>query len=112
MSDRPHPAQEPGPGHRRGPRPLLLHLALATMNSNGSTGASPSAAQTKQYLDLGPYPLDAAGSVSLEHPSTLPAFSTDGLISDLGDGVTRGDGVALRQVFFMARAVAPGPACR
>ncbi len=55
-------------------------------------GASPSAAQTKQYLDLGAYPLDAAGSVSLEHPSTLPAFTTDGLISDLGAGVTRGDG--------------------
>jgi len=55
-------------------------------------GASPSAAQAHQYLDLGPYSLDATGSVSLEHPSTLPAFSTDGLISDLGDGVTRGDG--------------------
>jgi len=55
-------------------------------------GASPSAAQTKQYLDLGPYSLDKQETVSLEKPSTLPAFTTDGLISELGAGVTRGDG--------------------
>ena len=55
-------------------------------------GTSPSTAQTKQYLDLGPYSLDKAETVSLEKPSTLPPFSTDGLVSDLGDGVTRGDG--------------------
>ncbi len=55
-------------------------------------GASPSAAQTKQYLDLGPYSLDKAETVSLDKPSTLPAFTMDGLVSDLGAGVTRGDG--------------------
>ena len=55
-------------------------------------GASPSTAQTHQYLDLGPYSLDKEETVSLGKPSTLPAFTTDGLISDLGAGVTRGDG--------------------
>ncbi len=40
MSDRPQPP--PGPGRRRGPRPLLLHLALATLSSNGSPGVWPS----------------------------------------------------------------------
>lgn len=32
----------PGPGHRRGPRPLLLHLMLAGMTSPASNSASPS----------------------------------------------------------------------
>jgi hypothetical protein len=55
-------------------------------------GAPLSAAQASQYLDLGPYALDKAEAVSLDKPSTLPPFSTDGLVSSLGDGVTRGDG--------------------
>ena len=55
-------------------------------------GASLSAAQTEQYIDLGPYALDKAETVSLNQPSTLPPFSTDGIVTPLGDGVTRGDG--------------------
>lgn len=55
-------------------------------------GASPSAAQARQYLDLGPYSLDKAETVSLDKPSTLPPFITEGAISTLGAGVTRGDG--------------------
>jgi hypothetical protein len=55
-------------------------------------GTPLSAAETKQYLDLGPYALDKAEIVSLDQPSTLPPFTTDGIVTSLGDGVTRGDG--------------------
>jgi hypothetical protein len=55
-------------------------------------GAPLSAAQAKQYLDLGPYALDKAETVSLDQPSTLPPFTTDGIVTSIGAGVTRGDG--------------------
>jgi len=55
-------------------------------------GAPLSAAQAKQYIDLGPYALDKAETVSLDQPSTLPPFTTDGIVTSLGAGVTRGDG--------------------
>ena len=48
---------------------------------------------TKEYLDVGPYLLDAAGSfVDFRKPSTLPDFASSNQITDLGFGVTRGDG--------------------
>jgi len=55
-------------------------------------GAPLSEAQTNQYLDLGPYSLNQSATVSLDQPSTLPPFTTDGIVTALGDGVTRGDG--------------------
>jgi len=55
-------------------------------------GAPPTDAQAKLFLDLGPYALDKADIVSLDEPSTLPPFTTDGIVSTLGDGVVRGDG--------------------
>ena len=55
-------------------------------------GAPLSAAQAKQYIDLGPYSLDKSEIVSLDQPSTLPPFTTDGIVTSLGAGVTRGDG--------------------
>jgi hypothetical protein len=55
-------------------------------------GAPLSEAQTTQYLDLGPYSLDKAATISLDQPSTLPPFTTTGIVTNLGDGVTRGDG--------------------
>jgi hypothetical protein len=55
-------------------------------------GTPPSAAQVGQYLDIGPYALDKADTASLDKPSTLPGFTTDGIVSQIGDGVTRGDG--------------------
>ncbi len=48
--------------------------------------------QTRVFLDLGPYPLDRAETVSLDAPSTLPGFTMNGLVTPLGMGVTRGDG--------------------
>jgi len=55
-------------------------------------GASPSSAQVGQFLDLGPYALDKGETVSLDEPSRLPGFTTDGIVTALGDGVVRGDG--------------------
>jgi len=55
-------------------------------------GAPPTDSQTKQFLDLGPYALDKAETVSLDQPSTLPPFTTDGIVTTLGAGVVRGDG--------------------
>ena len=55
-------------------------------------GAPLSEAQTKQYLDLGPYALDQSETLSLDQPSTLAPFTTDGLVTSLSDGITRGDG--------------------
>jgi hypothetical protein len=55
-------------------------------------GTPPSQAEVGEFLDLGPYALDQAQTVSLDKPSTLPAFTTEGIVSTLGDGVTRGDG--------------------
>ena len=46
----------------------------------------------KDFLDLGPYGLESAETVSLDEPSTLPGFTTDGIVSELGAGVVRGDG--------------------
>ena len=48
--------------------------------------------QTRAFLDLGPYPLNEAGTVSIDTPSTLPGFTPEGLVTPLGMGVVRGDG--------------------
>jgi hypothetical protein len=55
-------------------------------------GTPPSSAAVHDELDLGPYALDKAETISLDKPSTLPGFTLHGLVSELGDGVTRGDG--------------------
>jgi hypothetical protein len=47
---------------------------------------------TNAFVDLGSYSLEKAETVSLDQPSTLPAFTTEGLVSELGAGVVRGDG--------------------
>jgi hypothetical protein len=46
----------------------------------------------RDYLDVGPYSLDKAETISLDQPSTLSGFTTEGSVSELGGGVTRGDG--------------------
>jgi len=48
--------------------------------------------RVKPYIDLGPYTLENAEIVDLDKPSTLPGFVTEGLVSEMGAGVTRGDG--------------------
>ncbi|WP_242617943.1 hypothetical protein [Edaphobacter modestus] len=44
------------------------------------------------YIDLGPYTLEKAETVDLDKPSTLPGFTTEGIVTALGAGVERGDG--------------------
>jgi len=48
--------------------------------------------QLNRRIDLGPYALDRAETVDLDEPSTLPGFTPEGIVSDLGAGVIRGDG--------------------
>jgi hypothetical protein len=55
-------------------------------------GAPLSAAALHDELDLGPYALEEAEMISLYKPSTLPPFTLNGLVSELGDSVIRGDG--------------------
>ena len=56
-------------------------------------GAAPlSEQQARVFLDLGPYALDKAQTVSLNAPSTLPGFTLQGIVTPLGMGVVRGDG--------------------
>jgi hypothetical protein len=43
------------------------------------------------YIDLGPYALNQAHTIDLSQPSTLPGFTTEGLVERLGDDVVRGD---------------------
>ena len=76
-----------------------VHAVGAIVGNDQKLGAAAlqpdtaaSDAQTGEYLDLGPYALNKAETLSLDTPSTLPPFSTQGIIMDLGDGVVRGDG--------------------
>jgi len=55
-------------------------------------GASPSSAQVGQFLDLGPYALDEEQTIWLDKPSEFSSFTENGIVTTLGDGVTRGDG--------------------
>jgi hypothetical protein len=66
-----------------------VHPGAAPATGNGSAKPTFDAAQ---HIDLGSYALNTAGSVDLAQPSTLPGFTTAGIVTQLGDGVTRGDG--------------------
>jgi hypothetical protein len=45
-----------------------------------------------EFLDLGPYALTREQTVDFDQPSRFPPFSKKGIVTQLGDGVTRGDG--------------------
>lgn len=45
-----------------------------------------------EFLDLGPYALNREQTVDLDQPSTFPPFTTEGIVTQLGYGVERGDG--------------------
>lgn len=51
-----------------------------------------SQAELARFLDLGPYALDQQQTLSLDGSSTLPGFSTQGLVTPMEYGVVRGDG--------------------
>ena len=48
--------------------------------------------RVQPYIDLGPYTLEKAETDDLGKPSTLPGFTTEGIVFDMGAGVVRGDG--------------------
>lgn len=58
-------------------------------------GTSPQALEKTHahaLLDIGPYRLGAAGTVSLDQPSTFPGFDEHDAMTPLGRGLVRGDG--------------------
>ncbi len=63
-----------------------------TKPSSTQQGAVQNGSGLKQYIDLGEVSETKDKVVSLDAPSTLPGFTTDGLVSELGAGVVRGDG--------------------
>jgi hypothetical protein len=67
-----------------------MHEITPTVDAIGMV-AGGSQASPASFLDVGPYALDKAETVSLETPSTLPGFTTQGIVTDLGDGIVRGD---------------------
>jgi len=46
----------------------------------------------RTFLDLGPYALNQEQTVDLDKPSTFPPFTTNGIVTQVGYGVERGDG--------------------
>jgi hypothetical protein len=64
---------------------------LAAQHPGTPAGAA-KAEEMKKWIDLGSYGVGKAEAVSLDEPSKLPEFTTDGIVSELGAGVVRGDG--------------------
>jgi hypothetical protein len=62
----------------------------STPQQNNRQGAG--SGQYAQYIDLGPYTVSRSELIDLNKPSTLLGFTTEGIVSDLGAGVVRGDG--------------------
>ncbi len=58
----------------------------------GTSPQSLDAAQSRPFLDLGPYSLEKAQTVSLDAPSSLPGFNAQSLVTSLGMELIRGDG--------------------
>ena len=66
---------------------------VATKRAAENAVASNSGANNAQeFLDVGSYPLDQEQTVSFDEPSTLPPFTTEGIVTRLGPNTVRGDG--------------------
>src|ERR1700753_1189973 len=48
--------------------------------------------QARQFLDVGPYSLSNRAQINSTDAAKTPGFTTDGVVSELGAGVVRGDG--------------------
>ena len=66
--------------------------AEALANPDRAGGPSAPASSIPACIDLGPFVLDHPSAVNLDQPSPLPGFTEQGIVTRLGDGVTRGDG--------------------
>jgi hypothetical protein len=70
-----------------------MRKVTATIDVLTHTVAKPSSpTDPSTLLDLGPYALDKEQTISLSQPSTFPPFTTNGIVTNLGHGITRGDG--------------------
>jgi hypothetical protein len=58
----------------------------------GNPPSTPPMGGLADHIDLGPFALNRAETVSLDQPSTLAGFATERAITEIGAGVTRGDG--------------------
>ena len=76
-------------GHIAGKDPKLEGMAAV---HPGSPAAPMSEEQTRAFLDVGPYSLNKEATVSLNEPSTFPAFDRAASQTALGADVVRGDG--------------------
>jgi hypothetical protein len=48
-------------------------------------------AEAAPFIDLGSYALEQAQTIDLDRPSTLPGFSSEGIVTAMGQDVVRGD---------------------
>ena len=78
---------------------VATHFAGKDQKLEGMSAVHPGApaqplneAQARVFLDLGPYKLNEEQTISLDEPSQLPGFTTEGIVTPLGMGVVRGDG--------------------
>ncbi|SEG24786.1 hypothetical protein SAMN05421819_2373 [Bryocella elongata] len=78
-------------GHVAGKDAMLEKDSEVKPGSSPQSGGADAMAK-HSWLDVGEYALDKEQTISLDAPSTLKGFSLDGQITDLGHGVTRGDG--------------------
>lgn len=80
-------------GHVAGKNEALEDLSARHPGApkDSAPKGSMSTTQARQFIDLGPYSLEHAEKIDLDKPSQLPGFSREGLVSDLGAGVIRGD---------------------
>ena len=76
-------------GHIAGKDAALSNLA--ERHPGTPTSSNDTQEHLKAFVDLGLYSLAQPETISLDSPSQLPGFSPTGLVSELGDGVVRGD---------------------
>jgi hypothetical protein len=69
-----------------------INSSVGIFNRIASRNDHPTQQQIASYIDLGPYTIDKSATEDLDTPSNRPGLSTQGLVSDLGYGVVRGDG--------------------
>jgi hypothetical protein len=80
-------------GHLAGKDPDVTDKATAGgAPSEGAGPVSRLPERIAEAADLGPYGVRLAQIVDLDQSSTLPGFNAQELVSDLGEGVVRGDG--------------------
>ena len=72
--------------------PTLQVVGKVAVGDSKETSAGPEEGVLRRFLDLGLYSVMKAETVSLDEPSTLPGFTTAGIVTEMGADVTRGDG--------------------